>query len=278
MLLVASRPTSLASPSATKQVVAHRGYHDGKAPYENTTAAFERAISVGVDLMEMDVLRTLDGVLVLHHDKRIDGHVISQTRYADLPKLPNGERVSTLQSVVDLAATKGGSTRLLVETKERGFEKAVVDMLRSRLRPAQYELMSFDLDSVRALRQLAPDSKVGVLFGLLPDWQSGTWPISGAAMVSKARALGVDFVSIDRHFASNGRIQALADAGLEISVWTVDKTADMRKYLADARITSIITDEPETAMKLRDAQKVVPISRFVTGTQAAEWWQGAVAA
>ncbi len=256
------------------EIAAHRGYHVGNAPYENTIDAFKKAIAIGADLIETDIHRTADGILVLYHDKSIKGRAIATTKFADLPLLPNGERMSTLQELVDLKATAGGSTRLLLETKQRGYEADVVALLRTRLQPAQYELMSFDLDSVRALRELAPQSKVGVLFGLVPDWQTGTWPISGAAMVDKARKLGVDFVAIDKYIASESRIDALAKAGFDIAIWTVDKQSHLEKFLGDSRIKRIITDRPDLAIDLRD-RRLPPPSASV---QAAERWRELVAA
>ena len=50
-------------------VIGHRGAA-GLAP-ENTIAAFGRALSLGVDAIEMDVLLTADDVPVVHHDPRL---------------------------------------------------------------------------------------------------------------------------------------------------------------------------------------------------------------
>lgn len=266
-----ARPAAI-SMAPRVEIAAHRGYHVGNAPYENTIDAFRRAIQVGADLIETDIRRTADGVLVLYHDRSIDGRSIARTRYADLPLLPNGQRMNTLQELIDLKATAGGGTRLLIETKERGYEAQIVSMLQARLQHGQFELMSFDLDSVRALRELAPQSKVGVLFGLVPDWQSGTWPISGAAMVDKARKLGVDFVAIDKIIAGDSRMDALARAGFDIAIWTVDKQSHLERFLGDPRVSRIITDRPDVALDLRDRRQAA------TGMQAAAWWQDAVAA
>lgn len=270
--------SAVGTSPAQKQVIAHRGFHDGTAPYENTVAAYRKAIDAGVDLMETDIRRTADGVLVLFHDASLRGKTISRTKYADLPLLPSGERVSTLDALVDMTAAAGSKTRLLVELKEHGYEAAIVDTLRSRLRPDQFELMSFDLDAVKALRQLAPDTKVGALFGLIPDWQNGEWPISGAQIVAKARKAGADFVAIDAHIASNERLQAITDAGLGIAVWTVDRQLDIQRFLADSRVRSIITNAPVEAMRLRDASTAAPPASHVTSDQAAAWWHEAVAA
>jgi glycerophosphoryl diester phosphodiesterase len=222
-------------------------------PLENTIEACLRGAQMGVDVVEVDVRRTKDGVLVLAHDAWIGARKISATNYADLPKLANGQPLSTLSGLVDAVAATGGRTRLLIETKDAGHEAEVTRIAASRLRADQVEYMSFNRDSVRALRELAPGSRVGVLFtSLLPDWGSGTWPISGAAMVSTARDLRVDFVAIDARLADNGRLDALAGAGIDTAVWTLNTRADLRRFLADSRVGAVITDAPGTAMAMRD--------------------------
>jgi glycerophosphoryl diester phosphodiesterase len=54
---------------ASPLVVAHRG-GSAVAP-ENTRAAFARALGEGADAVEVDVLPTRDGHLVVHHDERL---------------------------------------------------------------------------------------------------------------------------------------------------------------------------------------------------------------
>ena len=52
------------------KVMAHRGY-SGMYP-ENTMLAFQKAAEAGADGIELDVHKTRDGVLVVHHDERVD--------------------------------------------------------------------------------------------------------------------------------------------------------------------------------------------------------------
>ncbi len=248
---MAATPTLPSAARALPEVVAHRGFHDSTT-VENTVDAYRRAAEIGVDLVEVDIRRTADGILVLHHDASIAGRRIASTKYADLPRLPNGQQLSTLQGLVDAAAGARGGTRLLVETKEFGYEADIVRTLNSRLGAGSYDLMSFNQDSVRAMRALAPDAKVGVLFGLMPDWKHGTWPIRGAAMVQQTRELHADFVAIDRRIADDSRLDALAAAGIDTAVWTVESRADLRRFLHDSRVYRVITDAPATAKQMRD--------------------------
>ena len=80
----------LDDPSAGIFVVAHRGCHNPaplhrlpEAP-ENSLAALENCVKLGVDMMETDVRRAKDGTLVIMHDATIDRTSDGSGRLADL--------------------------------------------------------------------------------------------------------------------------------------------------------------------------------------------------
>src|ERR687896_2306699 len=62
----------------------HRGAR-GLAP-ENTLPGFERALAIGVTTLELDVGVTRDGVVVIHHDRRLN---------PDVARGPDGEWISS---------------------------------------------------------------------------------------------------------------------------------------------------------------------------------------
>ena len=65
------------------EIFAHRGLHVTER--ENTIGAFEAAVALGVDGVELDVRRTRDGVLVVHHDGHIGHLVIVDSLASELP-------------------------------------------------------------------------------------------------------------------------------------------------------------------------------------------------
>ena len=72
------------SRGAMTDVIAHRGA--SRLAPENTIEAFELAVAVGADGIELDVRRTADGVLVVHHDARLpDGRAIVELPWHELP-------------------------------------------------------------------------------------------------------------------------------------------------------------------------------------------------
>lgn len=134
------------------QVIGHRGAA-GLAP-ENTLAAFRKALDLGVDGLEMDVLLTADGEVVVHHDfalkpettrtpdgkwikdssaplikdltlaemktydvGRLQPYTLYSSRYPD-QQPADGERIPTLGEVLSLLGREGDEkTTLWIEIK-----------------------------------------------------------------------------------------------------------------------------------------------------------------
>jgi len=70
----------LTAPASAFDLQGHRGAR-GLAP-ENTLAAFERALRIGVTTLELDLAMTKDGVLVVSHDRKLN---------RDLTRGPDGQ-------------------------------------------------------------------------------------------------------------------------------------------------------------------------------------------
>lgn len=100
----------------TPQIIAHRGA-SYLAP-ENTLVAFRKAMEIGADGVEMDVQKTYDNELVIHHDYMVDMHTdisgqIYDLTMGELKALDFGswkdaiyanERIATLQEALELCA------------------------------------------------------------------------------------------------------------------------------------------------------------------------------
>ena len=66
-------------------VIAHRGA--SAALQQNTLDAFRLAVEMGTDFIELDVRRSRDDVLIIHHDAHLpDGRFIVEHDYDDLPE------------------------------------------------------------------------------------------------------------------------------------------------------------------------------------------------
>jgi glycerophosphoryl diester phosphodiesterase len=230
-------------------IIAHRG---GPPPApENTLAALERAIAAGADYSEIDVQRTRDGVLVLVHDADFmrvagDGRRVAEVDYADVADLvqlpddgspPAERRIATLDQAL---ARARGRIGLVIELKYYGHDPelapAVVEMIRAR-GDADIALMSLSLEAVQQLASLAPEFPVGYV---------------SAAAVGDLTRLPVQFLAVARPRVTPRLLRTAGERGVEVHAWTVNQATTMAE-LMDRGVDGLITDDPELAVRVREA-------------------------
>ena len=168
------------------EIIAHRG-----ATYlapENTLTAFQNAIVLGADGVEMDVQQTKDQGLIIHHDYLIDlGTEISAKIYdltlgeledIDLTKW-NGvdfttEKLPTLAEALAFCSGLEGCT-VQLELKapilpDPSFVPRVVEQIRASGLGERLLLVSFRHDLLQQAKELMPELRVGILtLGSLPS-------------------------------------------------------------------------------------------------------------
>ncbi|NCB00088.1 MAG: glycerophosphodiester phosphodiesterase [Clostridia bacterium] len=237
------------------RIWAHRGA-SAEAP-ENSLAAFERAIAVGADGIELDVQRTADGILVVTHDEttdRLTGQPgsIAQLTLAQLRQLnfaapwPDQPAVilPTLDEVLDLC--RKTSLRINIELKNsevpyRGMEKQVVEKVRAFGLETQVIYSSFNPVSLWRLRWIAPDAPKGFLYS---EVRPRPWL---AACLTGATALHPSLANLD----VPGLVEKAHSRGLAVHVWTVDEPAQWEKCHQLA-VDAIITNKPREALAFFD--------------------------
>jgi glycerophosphoryl diester phosphodiesterase len=113
------------------KIYAHRGY--SAAFPENTLAAFQGALDLGVFGVELDIHASSDGIPVVIHDDDLDGTTngsgpVTAKSAAELASLDagNGEGIPTLEEAVALV---GGKLHIDIEIKARNCEQGVLDVL-----------------------------------------------------------------------------------------------------------------------------------------------------
>jgi glycerophosphoryl diester phosphodiesterase len=238
--------------------VAHRG-SSGTCP-ENTRAAIVKALDAGVEMIEIDCQLSKDGHVVVFHDERLArtartrGFVRSKT-LKELKKLDigswfkksfKGERILTLEEVLDLV---DGRADLNIDVK--GDSQGALGMeLKLLFILSHYEYLertvfsSFDHRIVRRVRELAPDTRIGILHG--------------AGMkenpLQLARELGAESVHLQKELATPAALESAAEAGLKTLVWTVNDVGEMEKLLK-LGVDGIFSDYPEKFWKVRHRRR-----------------------
>lgn len=158
---------------------AHRGCSQ-RYP-ENTLLSFEKAINVrGLAGIELDIQLTRDGHMVVIHDERVDrtteglGYVRDYT-LAELKRLHiyadenPVQQIPTIEEVLDLIepAMRSGM-RLNIELKNsvypyEGMERQIIDLIHTRGLQNQVVYSSFSALSLEKVRELDPETEIGIL-------------------------------------------------------------------------------------------------------------------
>jgi glycerophosphoryl diester phosphodiesterase len=228
-------------------VISHRGAA-GLAP-ENTLAALREAINQGVGLVEVDVHRTADGVLVLMHDETVDrttdgtGAVRGLT-WDEISKLDAGshfspkfagESVPSLDSALELIAE--WPVTLVLEVKNPhlypGIEQQILEAVKRFDASDRVIVMSFDHGWLERFKEnkLASDITIGLI----------SWLPCNMAQIASTRVVSVYWPSVLLPPTSVRRIH---NQGYQVWVWTVNDTRLMR-LLVWLGVDGIITDRPD---------------------------------
>jgi len=220
-------------------VYAHRGLHLSQR--ENTVGAFRAAVAVGVDGVELDVRRSADGELVVHHDPAIGPLVIGESLRRSLP-----DYVPTLDEAMD--ACEGVLVNVEIKNEEGPHEiyddsgelaRQVVTRLHEINWADRVIISSFDLATCAVVRSFDEGIQVG--------WLLRSGDIAKA--MTQAHVLG--FNAVHTHFKTlSAPLMAMARGlDLKVNTWTVNATRDIKK-MSELGVNAIITDDPVLVQRL----------------------------
>ena len=215
------------------KVWAHRGA-SAYAP-ENTLEAFELAIKMGADGVELDVHLSRDGEIVVAHDERVD-------------RVSNGSGLiqeMTLSEIKELDF--GVPTRLTVNVELKttdfdypGIEQKCVDLAREMGMTQRVLYSSFNFESLDRVKAIDPSLPVGLLYGN---------PLEDVVQTVKAHRAQAVHPRYSLLYEA-GMMDTLKAQGIWAHPWTVDQAADVKR-LMDAGVEAVITNRPDMALEVR---------------------------
>jgi glycerophosphoryl diester phosphodiesterase len=209
-------------------VLAHRGA--SRAAAENTPEAFQLALRLGADGVELDVRRAARGELVVYHDPELAGTPIRRIHEPPLPGLATA-----------LDASAGGLVNVELKTDgdaAGGVAAAFCALLLRRGGRDRVLASSFDAVALRTVRALRPNIPTALVIGAESDVGAA---LREAAMASH-RALHPKSELVDRMLVAHART-----LGIALHVWTVND-ADEVARLARLGVDGVITDVPDIAL------------------------------
>jgi len=240
----------------TNTIVGHRGCR--MADQSNTIEAFERGMAAGAEMLEMDVRKTRDDVLVVFHDPDIKGVRIRGNLYEDMAGIANqeGKVLPTLEEVLTRLA---GKSQLMVELKEAGYEELVMTMLLKHLLINEFVVTSFMDEVLMKIKKGFPTVKTGLILGVGP--KNAEFTRHGLAGVAqriseyfpwqRLKSCGADFMCINYKRLALGILRTAHKRGVQVMVWTVNDPGLIKKLMLTHKVNCLITDRPDLAVEIR---------------------------
>ena len=234
-------------------VIAHRG---ASAYFpENTMPAFEAALTMNAEMIELDVLLSKDGVPVVIHDAKLNrltdrrGFVRDHT-LAELKELDAGAwfdskfagtRIPTLEEVLQFAQDSIAlnieiKTGAVTDERDGGIEEKSLELVQKYGMRDHILFSSFDYRAVEHLKQLQPDIPVALLY----DRRQSTGR-SPSELISDYNA---DAFNCSYRQLTKVRQEDLKAHHIPTFIYTVNQPGRM-KTLIEKGITGLITNKPD---------------------------------
>ncbi len=237
-------------PLAVTRVLGHRGA--GLQAPENTLAAIRRAAQLGVQWVEFDVRRSLDGALVLMHDESLErtsnGHgLLNEASLADLRTLDAGgwfsaefadEPIATLGEAVTLMTQLGIAANVEIKMSADDDPRigAEVAALLARDWPAEFPspiISSFAETPLESARDVAPQVTRMLIVNTLPDdWRA------------RLDALGCRYINVDHEKLTRQLAQEVCAAGITLLCFTVNDQIRAQEVFSWG-VEAVFSDFPE---------------------------------
>lgn len=236
------------------QIWAHRGASTC-AP-ENTLEAFQYAISLGVQGMELDVHLCADGIPVVIHDAdvarlsngrgRVKDLTLAQLKELDFSKGNSryaGAQIPALEEALDLMKPSGVFMNIEIKTNAvyyPGIEETIIKLAKKMQLQQRILYSSFNHYTLQRILRLDSRARIGVLYGnalTSPEYY--------------AEYLGA--YAIHPPYAQVLRCPALVEnchrRGIRVHAWTANAPGSMVK-LCQLGVDALVTDRPDLAISL----------------------------
>jgi glycerophosphoryl diester phosphodiesterase len=237
--------------------------HKGAAALEpeNTLRSLRRAVDLGCDLVEFDVLDLSDGTLVLAHSDDLFevSHGVARGRVRELgierlrgvaPELP------TLDEALELLGALDG-VGVHVDLKRVGYEDAAAEAIRRHGLLDRTVVSSVHAGSLRRLAAIAPSLERGYTY---PFDRRGVsrrrllQPVAAAAVIGLRRTLPSRITAmlararasaamLHHLVVSRAAVDRAHAGGAAVLAWTVDDEAALERVVA-AGVDGVITNDP----------------------------------
>jgi glycerophosphoryl diester phosphodiesterase len=228
------------------RLIAHRGA-SGHAP-ENTLSAFDLALELGADALELDVRVAGDGRLITLHDATLERTTGDPRRHDEL--VGAVDHPAAPADLEDVLARYGRRISLIVDLKDPdpAWELGVVDALERHGLREHAAVQSFDHAALARVHHAAPWLPLAALYR-----REDAEFVEVADVPAWAATVGLWHELIDATFVGEAHLR-----GLRVQPHTVDDRASAERVVA-LGVDAVVSNVPDV---------VAPV---VQGRDVAQW-------
>ncbi|QSW90921.1 glycerophosphodiester phosphodiesterase [Flavobacterium endoglycinae] len=220
--------------------IAHRGAKAYEP--ENTLQAFQKALDLHSDGIELDVHLSADGHIIVIHDETIDRTtngkgLVNTFSLSELKSFLIDEKyqIPTLNEVFDLVDKK---CLINIELKGLGTAPKVVRLIEEYISEKKWNynnfiISSFEWNMLQETSILNPNIPIGVLT------EENVETALAFAESIKAKAINPDFQLLNKE-----NVQQIQEKGFLVFPWTVNSEEDIQK-VKSYQVNGIISDNPD---------------------------------
>jgi len=249
------------------EVHGHRG---ARAIYpENSILAFDYAMSIGVDVLELDLNMTKDKNIVIYHDKNINTELckngpslpIKELTLSEIQNYTCGEIQNTkfkeqhtstvkiptfielLEFINNSKYSNKNTIKLNIEIKTTpdldtdseviDFANNLISILNKYNISDRIIIQSFDERALKAVKSIEPSIKLSLL---IED--------SNINMIELAKKINVDIISPYYTLLNKELVKKIHDNGFSVLPWNINSITILQKMI-DMKVDGIISDNPK---------------------------------
>ncbi len=210
--------------------------HRGAKAYEteNTLESFRKAIELGANAIELDVRISKDGKPIVFHDdnlKKVFGKDVrvDETTLKELKNLTEN-KIPALDEALHFIDKK--VDKILIELKETGHEKKVIDIIIKQKLIDRAVITSFHEEALTVVRELSKKIATGFVYA------------RHKSPLTSALALNAQYLIPLYRFTHTRNIEDAHKKNLKVIVWTINTKKEAKEYIAKG-VDGIATDKPD---------------------------------
>lgn len=269
MVLLSRRSREMAffdAVEARPMVIAHQG---GEHLWpSNTMLAFQNAVDLGVDVLEMDIHASAENQIVTIHDDTVDRTTngagrITELTLAELKDLDAGHywtedgqtypfrgqgvTIATLEEIFEAFP----DTPMNIEIKQESpsIAASFCDMLRTYERTDLTLVASFSTLAMNDFRAACPEVATSLVSDEMRNYFYRYLAWLGQTFSPPGEAAQVPEYNSGYHILTPRFVRASHQRGMEVHAWTINEADDLQRMI-DLGVDGIITDRPDLLLEL----------------------------